>query len=65
MRLRGVPLDAKAQRRFPAIQGNVMVNSTISEELGRETNIAGVVVGMPLDPDPLPPQFCLERNRIY
>jgi len=55
MRLRGVALDAKARRRYPAISGNVMVNSTVSEILGRTTNIARVEVGMPLDPEPLPP----------
>ncbi|MDN3221361.1 hypothetical protein [Pseudomonas nunensis] len=55
MRLRGVALDAKARRRYPAINGNVMVNSAVSQELGRATNIACCQVGMPLDPDPLPP----------
>ncbi|MFJ3371001.1 hypothetical protein [Pseudomonas sp. NPDC086251] len=55
MRLRGVPLDAKARRRYPAIKANVMVNSAVSRELGRATNIARAVVGMPLEPDPLPP----------
>lgn len=54
MRLRGVPFDAKARRGYPAIKGNVMVNSTVSEELGRATNVARIEVGMPLDPDPLP-----------
>lgn len=55
MRLRGVALDANARRRYPGIRGNVMVNSSVSEELGRATNIARVDVGMPLDPSPLPP----------
>lgn len=32
-----------------------MVYSALSQELGRATNIARVVVGMPLDPDPIPP----------
>ena len=32
-----------------------MVNSTVSEALGRASNVARAVVGMPLDPDPLPP----------
>lgn len=54
MRLRGVALDAKARRRYPAIRGNVMLNSTVSQELGRAANVARVEVGMPLDPDPLP-----------
>lgn len=55
MRLRGVALDPKARRRYPAIRGNVMVNSTDCHELGRAANVARVEVGMPLDPDPLPP----------
>ena len=54
MRLRGVALDAKARRRYPAIRGNVMVNSAVSQDFGRATNIARVEVGMPLEPDPLP-----------
>ncbi|WP_339477393.1 hypothetical protein [Pseudomonas fluorescens] len=55
MRLRGVALDAKERRRYPAIRGNVMVNSIVCHELGRAANVARVEVGMPLDPDPLPP----------
>lgn len=55
MRSRGVALDPKARRRNPAIRGNVMVNSTNCHELGRAANVARVDVGMPLDPDPLPP----------
>jgi hypothetical protein len=31
-----------------------MVNSENSVELGRSANVAGVLVGMPLEPDPLP-----------
>ena len=50
MRLHGVALDPKERRRYPATRGNVMVNSTDCRELGR-----AAVVGMPLDPDPLPP----------
>lgn len=55
MRLRGVALDAKERRRYPAIRANVMVNSTNCPELGRAANVARAEVGMPLDPDPLPP----------
>jgi hypothetical protein len=55
MRFRGVALDSKARRQYPAIRGNVMVNSTMCHELGRAANVARVEVGMPLDPDPLPP----------
>jgi hypothetical protein len=31
-----------------------MVSSSVCQALGRATNVARVVVGMPLDPDPLP-----------
>jgi len=55
MRFRGVALDPKERRRYPAIRGNVMVNSTECHELGRAANVARVEVGMPLAPDPLPP----------
>ena len=55
MRIRGVALEAKERRRYPAIRGNVMVSSTDSPLLGRAANVARVEVGMPLDPDPLPP----------
>ncbi|MDT3312279.1 hypothetical protein QZR14_13040 [Pseudomonas sp. rhizo66] len=55
MRLRGVALDPKERRRYPTIRGNVMVNSTVYHELGRAADIARVEIGMPLDPDPLPP----------
>jgi hypothetical protein len=55
MRLRGVALETKERRRYPAIRGNVMVNATHCHELGRAANVARVEVGMPLDPDPLPP----------
>ncbi len=37
-----------------AIRRNVLVNSAVSADLGRSTNIARVDVRMPLDPDPLP-----------
>ncbi|MCX2545363.1 hypothetical protein [Pseudomonas sp. COW5] len=55
MRLRGVPLTSKERRRYPAIRGNVMVNATMCHELGRAANVARLEVGMPLDPDPIPP----------
>ena len=54
MRCRGVPLTPQERRRYPAIKGNVMVNSENNVELGRSANVARVEVGMPLDPDPLP-----------
>ena len=55
MRSRGIALDAKARRQYPAIRGNVMVNSSVCKELGRATNVARVEIGMPLETDPLPP----------
>jgi hypothetical protein len=55
MRKGGVALDPKERRRYPAIRGNVMVNSTVCPQLGRAAKIARVEVGMPLDPDSLPP----------
>lgn len=55
MRLRGVALEPQERRRYQAIRGNVMVNATHCHELGRAANVARVEVGMPLDPDPLPP----------
>lgn len=55
MRLRGVALDPKQRRCYPAIRGNVIVNSNQCHELGRAANVASVKIGMPLDSDPLPP----------
>lgn len=55
MRLHGIALDARERRRYPAIRGNVMVNSTMCSGRGRAANVARVEVGMPLDTDPLPP----------
>ena len=54
MRRHGAALDSKERRHYPAIRGNVMVNSELCSELGRSANIARIDVGMPLDPDPLP-----------
>ncbi|CAH0322095.1 hypothetical protein [Pseudomonas sp. Bi130] len=54
MRRLGVALELKERRCYPAIRGNVMVNSENSIELGRSANVARVEVGMPLDPEPLP-----------
>ena len=55
MRLRGVALTANERRNYPSVRANVMVNSTISDELGRATNVARAEVGMPLEPDAFPP----------
>jgi hypothetical protein len=54
MRQKGIALDITERRRYPAIRGNVMVNSENSHELGRSANVARILVGMPLEPDPLP-----------
>lgn len=54
MRRQGVALNPQERRRYPAISGNVMVNSKNSIELGRSANVARVEIGMPIDPDPLP-----------
>jgi hypothetical protein len=55
MRRQGIALTPQERRRYQAIKSNVMVNSVNSAELGRSANMARVEVGMPLDPDPLPP----------
>jgi hypothetical protein len=55
MRSQGFALTAKERRSYPAIKANVMVNSAVSQELGRATNVARAEVGMPLEPDALPP----------
>jgi len=57
LRLRGVPLTPKERRQYPAIRCNIMVNSTMCDVMGRASNHARAEVGMPLDPDPLPPLF--------
>jgi hypothetical protein len=55
MSKRGVALDPKERRQYPAIRGNAMVNSTVCPQLDRAATIARVEVGTPLDPDSLPP----------
>lgn len=55
MRVRGVALSVKDRIRYRANRVNVTVSSTVSQELGRATNVDRAVVGMPLDPDALPP----------
>lgn len=54
MRRLGVALTAQERRRYPAIRGNVMVNSEISADLGRSANVARLMVGMPMEADPIP-----------
>lgn len=55
MRRQGIALTPQQRRAYPAIRGNVMVNSENSAELGRSANVAHIDVGMPLEPSPLPP----------
>ena len=54
MRRQGIALIPQERRCYPAIRGNVMVNSEDNVELGWSANVARVDVGMPLDPEPLP-----------
>lgn len=54
MRRHGVALTPQERWRYQAIKGDVRVNSENSTELGRAANVARLMVGMPLDPDPLP-----------
>lgn len=54
MRYKGVALDAKERRRWPPIKGDVRVECQANTELGRSSNVARVIMGMPLDPEPLP-----------
>lgn len=54
MRRQGLALTPQERRRYPAIRGNVMVNSEANNELGRSANVARIEVGLPNDPDPLP-----------
>lgn len=54
MRRQGAALTPQERRAYPAIRGNVMVNSENNAELGRSANVARVEVGMPMEPNPLP-----------
>lgn len=54
MRHLGVALTLEERERFPAIRGNVLVVATLCEELGRRSNVASLVAGMPKEPLPLP-----------
>jgi len=55
MRHKGMPLTPQERRRYSAITGDVRVNTEVSDELGRSSNIARLYKGMPLEPSPLPP----------
>lgn len=54
MRCRGVAMTPQERRRCDPVKGNVMVNAEHCSELGRSANVARVIAGMPLQPDPLP-----------
>ncbi|WP_455927062.1 hypothetical protein [Pseudomonas capeferrum] len=54
MRSRGIALTPQERRRYVAIRGDVRVVSEVREELGRSSNVAKVIGGMPLEVDPLP-----------
>lgn len=54
MRCMGVALTPQERKRYVAIRGDVRVASELREELGRSSNVARVIVGMPLEADPLP-----------
>ncbi|WP_455823866.1 hypothetical protein [Pseudomonas graminis] len=54
MRCLGVPLTPQERKRYVAIRGDVRVAPEMREELGRSSNVARVVAGMPLEAEPLP-----------
>lgn len=54
LRRLGVALSPNERRGYPPIKGNVLVNGEFSEELGRHSNVAKLVAGMPMEPQPLP-----------
>lgn len=41
------------RRRYPAIRGDIFVASETSNELGRNSNVARVSKGWPMEPEPL------------
>ncbi|WP_256350018.1 hypothetical protein [Pseudomonas sp. P7759] len=55
LRDRGVALSKEDRRRYPAIRGSVLVNAETCQELGRSSNVAHLVSGMPMEAEPLPP----------
>lgn len=54
MRCKGTALTPQERRQYPAVRGDVLVSSAISEELGRSTNVARLRNGQSLEPDALP-----------
>ncbi|NWE26238.1 hypothetical protein [Pseudomonas gingeri] len=55
MRYKGVALDLNARRHSRGIRGDVRVNCEIDTGMGRSSNVARLINGMPLDPELLPP----------
>lgn len=54
MRCNGVALTPQERRRYAAIRGDVRVTTELRNELGRSSNVARLIKGMPLEPDLLP-----------
>lgn len=54
MRNRGVALDAKERRRYPPLRGDVRVRCEEDPDMGRSSNVARLLPGMPLEPELLP-----------
>jgi hypothetical protein len=54
MRCRGVVLELKEWGKFRPFKGDVLVACKERPELRRNSKIADLRVGMPLDPSPLP-----------
>ena len=54
MRNRGVDLSQQERRRYPAIRGDVRVDCVQDERLGRASNVAEIVAGLPMEKQPLP-----------
>lgn len=54
MSQKGLVPDVTEGRRDPVIIGNMMVSSENNHELGRSANVARILVGLPLEPEPLP-----------
>jgi hypothetical protein len=54
MRCMGVALTPQERKRYVAIRGDVRVGPELREELGRSSNVARVLVGAQVEPEPLP-----------
>lgn len=54
MRRRGIDLSAEDRRRYRPVKGDLRVTCVQDARLGRATNLAEVVVGLPMAEPPLP-----------